>query len=399
MRQPHNYTIFSLLALSLGHIVHDCYLPFLPAMMPLIVEKTGITLAETGLREGDAGLLIGAYNLSKGLPQPVSGFITDRTGWLGCTALAVPITALALSSIGRWSNPAAIGAAAVIGGVCSSVFHPQGAKLASIVGEGRRGLAMGTFATCGSIGIALGPVYVLSLVGRFGLERSYLAAVPALLLFPFLLRYAPLNARVEGRETAAGLAHALREKRGFLALLFIVAAFRSGIAASFSSFLGVYLVESRGVAVESTKWPLFVFLGAEGLGYLLGGHLSDRLGRSTVIRAGLLSSIGPLLLATHARGSMFPLILALGSVLLSVPLPALTVMAQEAVSEGMATVAGLVWAGEAAGSILVFLVGAVADRMGIGAALSFAALCPAVGFAVALAIPSAFTRTASGYTD
>src|SRR4030042_5450664 len=60
-----------LLILSLGHLVVDIYQGALPATLPFIKDKLGLSYAITGF------ILIAA-NLASSILQPVFGYLSDR---------------------------------------------------------------------------------------------------------------------------------------------------------------------------------------------------------------------------------------------------------------------------------------------------------------------------------
>ncbi|MGE5542917.1 MAG: MFS transporter, partial [Bacillota bacterium] len=344
METRSNRNLAPTLLLAITHLAHDLYLPVLMALMPLLIDKLDLTHTQ-------AGGLVAAYNLSKVVGQPVAGFFVDRTGWLGFTILAVPLTGLLMSSIGCWPAYLMVAAAVALGNLSSAVFHPQAISLSSMLGGHRRGLTMGVFNVSGSLGIAFGPVLVLGVVGLYGLERSYLAALPALLLFPLLWKYAPWRVRLAVGESRGNIPGVLRARWRPLLAVWIVFLLRSWTMMSFYSFLTVYLAEVKGWEMGPVKWAFFAYLLGEGVGSLVGGHLSDRWGRKAVVVMGLLFA-GPLTLALlNTGGAPFWLFLVLSSSFLSVALPVLVVMAQEVCPEAVGTASGLMGTAEAAGGL------------------------------------------------
>ncbi|MGE5486115.1 MAG: MFS transporter [Ignavibacteriales bacterium] len=380
MEKRRNRSLAPTLLLAMTHSTHDLYLPVLMALMPLLISKLGLTHTQ-------AGGLVAAYNLSKVVGQPVAGFFVDRTGWLGFTILAVPLTGLLMSSIGCWPSYFMVAAAVALGNLSSAVFHPQAIALSSVLGGGRRGLTMGVFNVSGSLGIAFGPVLVLGVVGLYGLDRSYLAAVPALLFFPLLWKYAPWRMRLTVGDSRGRIPGVLRARWRPLLAVWMVCFLRSWAMMAFYSFLTVYLAGVRGWAMGPVKWAFFAYLLGEGAGSLLGGHLSDRWGRKAVVITGLLLA-GPLTLAfLNTGGAPFWPLLVLGSMFLSVPLPVLVVMAQEVCPEAVGTASGLMGTAEAAGGLLVAVTGILADTYGLQSALSVSAVSLVAPLLVSLAIP------------
>src|SRR5439155_13718275 len=113
-----------------------------------------------------------------------------------------PLTAaLFLSCIGLAPCYAALVALLMLGGIGVAAFHPQAAAIASGLSE-RRALAMSIFVTGGTLGFSLGPLFAVSIVGWFGLERTWIAAVPGLLMAGLLLAW---FARVQSQARRAAV--------------------------------------------------------------------------------------------------------------------------------------------------------------------------------------------------
>ena len=370
----------SIAVLGLSHAVHDGYLPFLGVLMHFMVPHLGISLAQ-------AGTLVAVFSLTAALGQPLSGYLTDRTGWLGFTAISLPLTAVAMSSIGLWNTSLLVAVAVAVGGLSSAIYHPQGAALAASLGGDRRGLAVAVFMATGVIGIAGGPVVVLTLVETWGLRATALAALPALILTPLVFRYVPWKERLATTGSSRDLTKALRRSWRPLSTIWLIVVLRSSVILSLASFLGVYLTGVRLMDESMVKWAMFVFLLTEGVGSLSGGYLSDRLGRRVIITSGLLLGIAPLALFLLADGIWMWISLAAMGALLSLPMPVLIVRAQETVAGGIATASGLMMgAGMATGGLLVSVVGYIADIWGLDVALGLTSLLLLGAAALSLAV-------------
>jgi FSR family fosmidomycin resistance protein-like MFS transporter len=246
--------------------------------------------------------------------------------------------------------------------------------LASILSTRRRGLTMGLFSASGSIGVSLGPVLALTLVGAYGLDKSYFGAVPALLLFPLLWKFGPWRTRLDVSDNRGNAIKELRAKWRPLSAVLAIGLLRSWVGSTFYSFVGVYLTDVRSWSIGPVKWALSFYLIAEGIGCLLGGFMSDRIGRRAVVVAGHLLSLPALFMLIRSDGSILWLSLALSSAFLNLCQPVLLVMAQEVCPEAVATAAGLTGTAEAIGGLLVAVSGYLADVYSLETALSISAV-------------------------
>jgi FSR family fosmidomycin resistance protein-like MFS transporter len=283
---------------------------------------------------------------------------------------------------------AALVALLMLGGIGVAAFHPQAAALASGLTE-RRSVAMAIFVTGGTLGFALGPLLAVTVVGAFGLERTWVAAFPGLVMASLLLVwFARVSPRPrEGRPPArlSGLKPVLRP----LTLLYLVVVCRSAVSYGFMTFLPLYL-HRQGWTVQQGGSFLTVHLAFGALGGFLGGWLADRWGgRNVVVRSFVLAT--PLYLAFLFLPDWRGLVcLVLGGFFLQSSLPVNVVLGQELSPEHSSTIASLLMgAAWGVGALLIGPIGVLADRWGLHTALLVLTALLAVGFACALALPSA----------
>jgi FSR family fosmidomycin resistance protein-like MFS transporter len=380
-------------ALALIHGVNDMYMGFLPALLPLIVQRLDLTL--TGV-----GLLISTVNLVSQLSQPLFGYLGDRTG-RRVLAIAGPlVTTLSMSWLGLVGSYELLLLTVVLGSLGTAVFHPQGAALVGSF-AGRRGTAMAVFTSGGSIGYGVGPVLVIAIVNLFGLHFTWLSMGLGLAATAFLVAVVP---RSTGRPAAAGSRPRAPGPSRWLVpliLLYSVVMLRAGAAILFTTFIPL-LIERRGAALMLGGWTLLGFSLAGAVGGLLGGPLSDRLGRRAVTVGGLALTGPAIFLFLRADGLAAAALLLLSGVCLFSALPVNIVMAQELRPNHASTVSGLVmgfaWG---IGGLATTVLGALADRWsttlgelaGLARAMDLIAVLPIAAAILALALPE--TRVAS----
>jgi FSR family fosmidomycin resistance protein-like MFS transporter len=158
------------------------------------------------------GGLTAMASLSSSFLQPPFGMLADRLRRPWFVAFGPMIAAC---SWPRWAWRRAtrwLVALLVLGGVGVAMFHPQTAALAGSTSP-HRGLAVSWWVTGGTLGWALGPAYAIAIVHRFGLERTWIAAIPGLVMSVALLvwfrRVAP---HAQARRTHAPFASCVRSR-------------------------------------------------------------------------------------------------------------------------------------------------------------------------------------------
>jgi len=350
------------------HALNDSYTAFLSNLLPLLMDKFGLSYAL-------AGLLQSVLSISTSLAQPIFGFLTDKSKRVPFIIFGPAITAVAISSLGLMPSYPWLFPALVIGGLSTAAFHPQATSVVPLVGGSKRGVAMALFVAGGTVGYAVGPLFILAVVGEWGLGSTWLAAIPTLILVALMFPHVPRTAQGFARravEKASGSA-LLRHWKPLL-LMWLIVVFRSGAATTMSGFLPTFLRDSKGFEVGFyTALAHLLFTATGAAGGLLAGHLSDTLSRRTVIIVGLLATAPVMFALLHANGLwIWPLLMLTGGLLQSTN-PVLVIMAQELVPGNSGTAAGLMMGlGWAAGAIFTWLAGLLGDHLqDLTLALSF----------------------------
>lgn len=369
----------SLTLFALLHAVNDQYTAFLAAMMPLLIDRFGFGL-------GIAGLLAAVQSTATSFAQPVFGWFLDRARRQPSILVWPVITAATLSMLGavpsyRWIFPLLI-----VGGLSTAAFHPHATSSIPAVAGGRAGLAMAVFVSAGTVGYALGPVFVLWIVGTFGLGFSWLTALPTLALCLYMWRRrigAPVT-RAAGR---AGGRLKVNGRLWALVALWLIVVLRSTIGTAFMAFLGVHLREV-GFPMMRMGVALALYTAMGAFGSMVGGHLADRKGGKTAIVCGLLLIPVTYYFLLRSSGPLLWVLLGASGFAIASFNPVTVVMAQNLIPENRGTAAGLIMGlGWSVGGLLVGVVGTIAERVGLVPVLTSLLLLIAPALALALALP------------
>jgi len=364
--------------LALAHSTIDAYSSFFSPLLPLLVTRLHLSLTRVGT-------LVALASLASSFSQPLFGLTADRLSRPWFIALGPPVAAIFLSAIGLAPSFGALVTLLILGGIGVAAFHPQAASLASGLST-RRSIAMSTFVTGGTLGFALGPMFAVTIVGRLGLERTYWAAIPGVLMGIALLVF---FARLDPHRRA-GPRPAFRELRPVarpLTLLYFAVVCRSAVSYGFMTFLPLYL-SRRGYAMATGGALLTAYLAMGAMGGFLGGWLADRFGGRRVVRVSFAGAI-PLYVAfllLPDRAGLACLIL--GSFVLQGSLPVNVVLGQELSPRHSSTISSLLMgAAWGVGALLIGPVGAIADAHGLRPALFSLTGVLVAGLGCALALP------------
>jgi FSR family fosmidomycin resistance protein-like MFS transporter len=368
-----------LILVTLGHFTIDSYSSFFSPLLPLLVTKLHLSLTLVGT-------LVAFSALSSSFAQPLFGWFSDRVDRPWFVAFGPLVAAAFLSAIGLAPSYGALVALLMLGGIGVAAFHPQAAVLASDLSP-RRAIAMSIFVTGGTLGFSFGPLFAVSVVGAVGLDHTWVAAIPGLVVGSVLLAW---FARVPPQPRHAGAIPALSELRPVmrpLTLLYFVVVFRSAVSYGFMTFLPLRL-HQRGFAVSTGGWLLTAYLALGALGGFLGGWLADRWGGKRVVVASFLGA-APLYFAFLYLPDVPGIVsLILGSFVLQASLPVNVVLGQELSPRHSSTISSLLMgAAWGVGALLIGPIGALADHFGLTAALTALACMLVAGFACATALP------------
>ena len=372
--------------LALGHAIVDSYGGFLAALLPRLVDKLDISYTL-------AGLLVTIVTISSSLAQPLYGYWSDRMR-RGYLLVAGPaLAALFWSAIGFAPNYASLVVLLILGGVGVASFHPQGAALVGSVSRDRGGLGISLFSMGGSIGYSSGPLLAAAIVSAYGLRSLTLAMIPGILMSVVLYKYVFASEVHTRRSNDTGRPGVpFRARWGALGLLCGIVILRAAVNGAFMNFLPL-LIKERGDSLIMGGLSVFVFLFPGSFGGILGGHLSDRLGRKRVLIFSMAACL-PFLYASIFAGQALSLVfLACAGFLIFSSTPVNIIMAQELMPGRASTVSALMMGfGWGLGYLPMMLFGMLADALGIVSVLYLAAGLPALGLLLSLYLPETQVR-------
>ena len=377
-----SFQLGRVLSVSFGHATHDTYTAFLAPLLPLIVDKLAISSTQVGL------LLI--FMRWPSIFQPILGHVSDRINTRYIFVVAPGLTAIAMSLLGLAPTYTMLALLLVVAGISSAGLHVVGPVIIGKVAGKNLGRGTGLWMVGGNLGRTLGPIIIVTLVGLLTLEGTALImvvgiAISVVLFFQF--KDVPIR---EQTTAAAGRIEWGRVLRGMAPIMLPIAAILAtqalmGIA--LATFLPLYL-SGEGAQLLLAGAALTVFEGAGMAGALLGGSLSDRIGRRAVLALSFVTA--PLLMLMFLNTGdwvRFPLLILMGlTSLASTPVLVAIVLENYPQNRGLAN--GIFMAT----SFLIssgagVLLGALADSRGMQTAFTISAVVALLGIPFVLMLP------------
>lgn len=369
-----------ILLICSGHFVHDVYSAFIAPLLPLLIDKLGLTLVMAGS--------LPVFMQAPSLLGPFIGYFADRFSVRYLVIFAPAITASLATLIGFMPTYGTAALLLFCVGVNIMAFHaPAPAMIAHVAGD-RVGRGMSFFMASGELARSVGPLLVGFGVAEWGMEGLW-----RLMFFGWLSsavlfwRLRDVSAKRERRKskTKPMLKRFVRVFAPLLGVMLL----RNMAMSSLGIFMVVYLVDIRGfeLTLATGALALYEFSGVGGA--LMGGTLSDRFGRRKMVAGAAMCSALLMLIFVHVEGAlMIPLLMGLGFTALSVS-PVFLALVQDHLPENRATANGMFMLyAFGVRALNVMMVGALGDALGLQNAFIAAALISLLCLPVIITLPS-----------
>ncbi len=370
----------ALVAATLGHFSVDMYSGMLPLILVALTDPLRLSYAQVGL-------VSMAFTLASSLSQPVFGWIGDKQSTRTIAVVGVAAIATTMGIMRFADSFTTLLILAPIAGLGSGAFHPQGAVLASRTPPEVRGSAMSVFMLGGNGGYAFGPLFgaaFFELAGQHMREMVTLLGLGQAALVYYALA---VQRRSQVEAGASSPPSGKRAATSVIITLTLVILFRSWIQGSVTTFIP-QLYKAQGFSIEFAGQVLFSILMPLAIGGLIGGTLSDRIGRRRIL---IISTalIGPALWGLlHSGDSTWFIWGPLVGIAIGASLPVTLVMGQELIPHGVGLMSGFVLGFTfVASAIGVSINGVSADHLGLLPTLSLNVLVPLVAASLAFFLP------------
>ena len=264
--------------LATAHGMHDTYFSFLPTMLPVLIEKFGLSNAEAGA--------LAIFYQWPALIQPFVGYLADRANLRALVIVAPALSAAMVTLVGAVPGYGMVAFLLFIAGLSNSGFHAIVPAMIAHYSGRKVGRGMSIFMVGGELGFALGPLMVVPVIQAWGMQSLPLLMPLGLLASTFLffrLRSAstwrmPVNPAASGLSLRAGFA-AMRPVMLPLVGMFFINSF---LYVHLSTYLTTFLTgEGSSLMLAGVSFSLFQLAGT--LGTLVSGWMGDTFGRRAVL--------------------------------------------------------------------------------------------------------------------
>jgi FSR family fosmidomycin resistance protein-like MFS transporter len=376
-----------LISLSFCHLLNDLIQSMIPALYPLLKAQFSLDFAQIGI-------ITLAFQMTASLLQPTVGFYTDKHPQPFSLALGMCSTLVGLLLLSVAENYVAILFSTALIGTGSAIFHPEASRVARMASGGRYGTAQAFFQVGGNVGQAVGPLLAAFIVLPRGQGAIAWVSLAALVGMFFLARIG-MWYRVQSRPGHPGARASTatnnlsRARVFFLVSVLMLLLFSKNVySSSLTSFFTFYLIERFNLSIQAAQIQLFIFMASIAVGTVLGGALTDRIGRKPMILISILGAL-PFTLALPFADLLWTGVLTMViGLLMASAFPAILVYAHELIPGRVGLVSGMFFGlAFGLGGLGAALMGVIADAHGIEFIYKLCSYLPALGL-VAFLLPN-----------
>jgi FSR family fosmidomycin resistance protein-like MFS transporter len=379
------------LTIAGDHLIHDVFTSFLPPLLPKIIERLGLSLALAGS--------LSAFQQFPALINPLLGLLADRGSLRWFAILAPTITAMTMSVIGLAPSYTVLVILLLVSGISTAAWHVPTPVMVARASGRRVGQGMSFFMLGGELARTLGPLLAVAAVSWWGIEGAY-RLIPLGVAASAVLYWRIGDVNTPANHLNGSWAETWQELRQVMLPIAGIIAAQGFMSAALSTFLPTFLA-SEGASLWRAGSAFSVMELAAAIGAFTSGTISDRVGRRQVLGFVLLAAPVLMVVFLAARGwAIFPALAILGLVIFSTN-PVLMALVQEYGRHHPATANGPYMAtGFVGRSIIIIVVGAMADRWGLRATFQLSAFLGMAGLPFVLLLPKRpASQTFASYQD
>jgi MFS family permease len=350
-------------------------------LLPIIGTELGLTYSQIGL-------IMTCQYVAGAVANVPGGILVDTVGRKGVLmAVSLFWVGFPYLLMGFAHGYLMLLACVALVGFGNSLWHPTAIPTLARRYPERKGLVLSLHGMGGNVGDALAPLAIGSLLAIFSWREVVIlnvmpGLVMALLILLFLgtMRLGP-KGKAQGPEKTQSLRDYFRFvpalfRNRSLVLLTTSSAFRSMTQNSLLTFLPIYLAREMGYSVFWIGAAMFALQAAGFAATPIAGHLSDRMGRRSIMMTSMLMTGVVLVFMTFAGKSQafIAFVAVLGFFLYAIR-PVMQAWLLETTPKNMGgTSIGILFGAQALGSSVAPLIaGVIADRFGLLAVFWFLA--------------------------
>ncbi len=294
--------------ISFAHLMHDIFSSFLAPILPLLIQKLGISLSEASF-----------LDIARKIPSlfnPLLGIVAERRDVKYFVILTPAITAISMGLLGVVNSYIFALILLFVAGISATLFHiPSPAMIKEASGE-QTGKGMSYFMVGGESARTIGPLIITGAVSLWGFEGTFrlipLGVIASLILYFKLKNFQLESIQTKKRAKKGETYKIFKNLLPFFALLGSYLLFNAGTKSAITLYLPVYLVK-HGHTIYNAGISLSVLQFFGIVGTFFSGRFSDKIGRKKML---YISAVGTtfsmLLFINFSTFALYPILALLG---------------------------------------------------------------------------------------
>lgn len=290
---------------TIAHGAHDMYTSFVPPLLPLLIEKLALSKTEAGL--------ISIFMRLPALSQPFIGLLSDRRDLRYLVIMAPAVSGTLMTLVGYMPSFWTVIMLLALVGFSSAGLHAVAPAVAVKLSGANLGRGMSLWMVGGELGWTIGPLIFVTVVDLYGIKGLPILALigwaASLFLFLRLRKFKDQKSVV---VRTLPISAVLSEMKSIMLVILAILILRSLMDAALVTYLPTFLTE-RGLSLWLAGASITIVQAAGAVGTLIGGSLSDRIGRRKVALFCLVAPPGLMLLFLNTTNWLiYPLLFLMG---------------------------------------------------------------------------------------
>lgn len=271
LKQKMSWLLAPVSLLALGHFTVDVYSHFITPILPLLAAKIGISLPMVGL-------LVAISGLSSSFLQPIYGFFSDNLSRRFFVVWGLIIAAGFISLTGLANSYLTLAVCVVLGNIGVGLYHPQATSIVGNLKTRTMSTNMGVFVGGGLIGGALSATVSATIVEFFGLNNTWIAVFPGIIvatvIYFLLPKIEPVVQRIKIRDVSAIIKKNAKELAPLISLIVI----RALVMLALMTYLPFEWINGQGHSVITVGIVMSLASIFGGLFSFIGGNIANVIG-------------------------------------------------------------------------------------------------------------------------
>lgn len=366
---------------ALAHLAHHLVTALPIPLLPFIRDEFALDYTR-------AALVVSAFSIPYGFSQLPAGWLADRFGARRLLLVGISGVAITGLMVGLSLSYTMLLVALALMGLLGGGYHPAApSAISRVVDPARRGSALGIHMIGGSASYFLAPLAAAALAAAWGWRMPFVGlAVPALIfgvVFFVVLGRRERPVLVPPEPMAPDVAQSIPAEDDVridwprMATFLLLTSITAAAVLAVVAFIPLYLVDVYGYVEHNAALAVALFYSTGLWAALLGGYLSDRIGRVRVV-VGFAILSGPALIALSFVGSgliVMGLLLLLGAGMYARAPASESYVVKHTPSTRRSSLLGVYFFGSIEGSgMLAPVVGFLIDRFGFTFAFTSAGI-------------------------